>query len=544
MKNGDVIIEKRNILIVGIIVIIAIIAGTLIFSSQSTPRAHDEIVVAPGDWIANPEGGLDPIKGWGSYTNPMIQSTLLIRDGHNLSNFKYDLAKDYSISGDRLTYTVNLRDDVKFHDGSKLTAKDVEFTFNAAKDAGTAVDLTGMDSVKAIDDYTVEFKLKKPDSTFVNKFTMLGIVPSKTYDNKTYGSKPVGSGPYKIVEFKPGEQIILERNDNYYGTKPFFRKVTLLPLDEEGTFNGARAGQIDVGKVSQTKSKEKVDKMSIVAIESVESKGFVFPYVRDTGNVTEKGYKIGNNVTSDIAIRKALNYGIDRKALIDGPLFGQAKVDYTGSGNVPWDNPNIKIKDNDTVKAKQILEEAGWKDTDGDGIREKNGTKAEFDMYYASSYADRQALTTAFAEQAKELGIKINIKGASFDEIETKMNSEAVNLNFGSYSPENEYMLYSSNTRGQGFENCEYYSNPVVDQYLEKAKASSSEAEAIPYYQKALWDGKTGASVLGDSPWVWIANAKYTYIIGNDIDIGKPAIQPHGGDILGNIVEWKRKSKS
>lgn len=536
--------EKKNIVILGIILFIAIIVGTLIFSSQSAPRAHDEIVVAPGDWIANPEGGLDPIKGWGSYTNPMVQSTLLVRDGHNLSNFKYDLAKNYSISEDRLTYTVNLRDDVEFHDGSKLTAKDVEFTFNTAQKAATTVDLTGMDSVRAIDDYTVEFKLKKPDSTFVNKFTMLGIVPSKSYDNKTYGSKPIGSGPYKLVEFKPGEQIILERNDNYYGTKPFFRKVTILALDEEATFNAARAGQIDVGKISQTKSKEKVDKMSIVSIESVESKGFVFPYVRDTGNVTEKGYKIGNNVTSDIAIRKALNYGVDRKALIDGPLFGQAKVDYTGSGNVPWDNPNIKIKDNDTEKAKQILEEAGWKDTDGDGIREKNGTKAEFDLYYTSNYADRQALSTAFAEQAEELGIKINIKGASFDEIETKMNSEAVNLNFGSYSPENEYMLYSSKTRGQGFENCEYYSNPVVDQYLEKAKESSSEAEAIPYYQKALWDGKTGASVLGDSPWVWIANAKYTYIIGDGIDIGKPTIQPHGGDILGNIVEWKRKNKS
>ena len=96
------------------------------------------------------------------------------------------------------------------------------------------------------------------------------------------------------------------------------------------------------------------------------------------GKKSLKGDPIGNNVTADIAIRKALNTGIDRKAILEGVLYGKGDVEYTGVDQRPFGNPEARIKDSNLEEAKKILEDAGWKDNDGDGIREKNGTKAEF----------------------------------------------------------------------------------------------------------------------------------------------------------------------
>ena len=119
--------------------------------------------------------GFDPTTGWGRYGSPLFQSTLLKYDQD--FTIQNDLATNYEVSQDGLEYMVSIRDDVKFSDGEPLTAEDVVFTFETAKESGSVIDLSNLDLVEMIDDYTVNFKLKKPESTFVTLLVSTGIVP-------------------------------------------------------------------------------------------------------------------------------------------------------------------------------------------------------------------------------------------------------------------------------------------------------------------------------------------------------------------------------
>lgn len=177
-----------------------------------------------------------------------FQSTLLKRDAKlQLVN---DLATAYSVSEDGLTWTVTLRDDVKFSDGEPLTSEDVKFTFETAAGSGSVIDLTNMADVQAQGDSTVVFTLKSPQSTFISLLTTLGIVPEHAY-GADYAEHPVGSGPYKLVQWDKGQQAIVEANEEYYGKKSAFHKLTFLYLDEDAAYAAAQAGTVDIAAIRQ-----------------------------------------------------------------------------------------------------------------------------------------------------------------------------------------------------------------------------------------------------------------------------------------------------
>lgn len=504
--------------------------------TQGEAKAADELTVAVG---SEPETGFDPIAGWGRYGSPLFQSTLLKRDDD--LNIVNDLATGYEVSGDGRVWTVKLRTDAKFTDGHKVTAEDVKFTFETAAKSGTVVDLTNLQSVEARGGDTVIFTLKKPQSTFVALLATMGIVPKHAYGSD-YASHPVGSGPFKLVQWDKGQQAIVEANPDYYGDKPFFKKITFLFLSEDAAFAAAQSGQVDVAYIPSAFSKRKVAGMRLEDIHTVDNRGIAFPYV-PSGGTTEEGYPIGNDVTSDIAIRKAMNYVIDRKALVEGVLEGYGTPAYSPVDGLPWWNEQTVIRDADVEKAKKILRDAGWADRDGDGVAEKGALKAEFTLLYPSGDVTRQSLALAAADMAKAAGIRIDVEGKSWDEIKKRMHADAVLFGFGSHDPLEMYMLYSSAYRGVDYNNSGYYANPAVDAWMDKALSAKTEAEALAYWKKAQWDGQTGASALGDAPWAWLVNLDHLYLVREGLDIGKQRIQPHGHGwpVTDNIAEWKWK---
>jgi peptide/nickel transport system substrate-binding protein len=145
----------------------------------------------------------------------------------------------------------------------------------------------------------------------------------------------------------------------------------------------------------------------------------------------------------------------------------------------------------------------------------------------------------------KPLGIKINVEGKSWDEIESLMHSNAVMMGWGSHDPIEIYNLFSGKMAGMDYYNSGFYSNPKVDEYLEKALVSKSEEEAIEYWKKAQWDGTTGLSFLGDAPWAWLVNIHHLYLVDEKLNIGEQRIQPHGHGwpITDNLVDWKWDEK-
>ncbi|WP_440945109.1 ABC transporter substrate-binding protein [Methanosarcina sp. T3] len=507
-------------------------------SGELNSPGSDELVAAVGTHGGEPEAGFDPIAGWGKSREPLVQSTLFKRDSK--ANLINDLATNYTVSSDGLKWTVTIRDDVKFHDGEPLTAEDVAFTFNTGADGSGSLDLSMLENAVAVDDYTVEFNLNDPQATFINKLASLGIVPEHAY-NESYGQNPIGSGPYRFVQWDKGQQVIFEANPDYYGQEPYFKKITMLFMASDAAFAAAKAGQVDLAEIPASYAYQKVDGMKIVSLDSIDARGISFPVLPSTGKKTEYGYAIGNNVTSDIAIRKALNIGIERQILIDGALNGQGKEEFTGVDKLPWGNKDAIFEDGDPEGAKEILTEAGWEDTDGDGILEKDGLKAEFTLLYPSTAQERQALAVSISEEARKLGIKINVEGKSWDEIDTLAHSTPVVFGYGSLDPTDIYLRYYSKSYDpSNYNNLIMYNNSVVDSYLRAAITSFDQDTANKNWQLAAWDGTTGFSEKGDATWLWMATINYVYIMDEDLDIGTPRIQPHGANIFGNILEWNR----
>lgn len=510
-----------------------LLAGCASKSGTNESSHKDELLLAVG---SEPEAGFDPTTGWGRYGSPLFQSTLLKRDDQ--LKIVNDLAAEYEASSET-SWTVKLRRDVKFSDGKPLTAADVKFTFDTAAANGSVIDLTNLKSVETLDDYTVKFTLKEPQSTFLTLLVTTGIVPKHAY-GKDYASNPIGSGPYKLVQWDKGQQAIVEANTEYYGSKPYFKKLTFLFLTEDAAFAAAKAGKVDISYIPSAFSKQQVKGMRLETARSVDNRGIVFPYVK-SGGKTKDGFAVGNDVTADIAIRKAINEAVDRKALVDGVLEGHGTPAYTINDGLPWWNPQTVIPDGDANAAKKRLADAGWKDGDGDGVLEKNGLKAQFTLMYPSGDVTRQSLALSVADMIKPIGIKIGVEGKSWDDLESQMHANAVLFGWGSHDPLEMFNVYSRKYGGVEYYNPGYYGNPAVDDWMDKAMRATSEEKALDFWQKAQWDGSTGLSAQGDAPWAWLVNIDHLYLVKDKLNIGKQRIHPHGHGwpVTDNIESWK-----
>lgn len=503
-------------------------------STTETAEQKQHLILAIG---GEPDEGFDPTTGWGRYGSPLFQSTLLTRNSE--LEIEEDLATSYSVSEDGLIWTVTLREDVKFSDGEPLTANDVVFTFETAKGSQSVIDLTNLLAVTAQGDYTVMFELQAAQSTFVDVLTTLGIVPQHAY-SANYAKQPIGSGPYKLVQWDKGQQLLVEQNELYYGDKSPFTQLTFLFLAEDAAFAAAKAGTVDVAAIPSSFSTQQVSGMRLEALQTVDNRGIMFPYV-PAGSTTEQGYPIGNDVTSDPAIRKAINIAIDRQLLVDGILEGHGTPAYSISDQLPWWNEATVVEDGNSEAAKQLLAEAGWSDSDGDGILDKNGLAAQFNLLYPAGDALRQSLAIAVADMIKPIGIDIAVLGKSWSEIEPLMHANAVMLGWGSLDPLEMYHVYGSQFAGVGYYNPGHYTNETVDQYMKQALAATDEEQAMELWQKAQWDGSTGLSAKGDAPWAWLVNIDHLYLVNEKLDIGQQLIHPHGHGwpITSNIEQWK-----
>ena len=531
--------DKKYIIgaIVAVIAVVAVAAFAL--GGGHTEHAANELVACVAAHGEEPEFGFDPMHGWGyhdSGTEPLIQSTILKRDKDN--NFVNDLATDYDISSDFKTYTVTIRDDVNFTDGNKLTAKDVAFSYNKAKELGEGADLSSMNEAKA-DGNKVVFTLNKSDSTFINKLTDVGIVPEAGYNEDSYGQNPIGSGPYKLAQWDKGQQFILEKNPDYYGKEPYFDKITNLFLDSDAAFAAVKNGDVDIAEVPVAYANETVKGYHMEYFDSIDVRGISLPTQMDEGKLSEDNVTIGNNVTGDPAIREALNIGIDREALLEGALNGYGDVNYNGvADQLAW-SFNSTFKDGQVDQAKQVLEQAGWKDTDNDGIVEKDGQKASFSVYYNSQASERQAIAVAVAEQAKQIGIEIEPVGGSWDDIDPNRYSQGVVWGFGSADPMEIQHQYDSRVAAVGYDNPEALNDTAVDSLIDSAMAQETNSSYATWSQAAQ-------QANSNYPFLWVGTMDYTYFVSDDLDISNSThlIYPHGGDIWGNIYDWKRVNET
>lgn len=502
-------------------------------SAESKTASRDSVVIAIG---SEPET-LDPTKGWGHGSCPIVQSTL-VKYTADL-DFENDLAVSYDLSSDGLIWTFTIRDDAYFTDGEKLTAFDAAFTLETAKAAQGSVDLTYMESATALDEATLRVVLSKPASIFLNTVASIGIVPMHAYD-ENYGASPIGSGPYKLVEWRPQEQILFTANEEYYGGAPAIKNVTVVFMSEDAALAAVQAGQVDVAYSTASLGTAKVNGYHVESIASADNRGFTLPLQPDEGKSTQSGAPIGNNVTCCLEIRQAIAYAIDRQQIADLVLNGFGRPAYSENDGMPWNNPEVVIE-TDVEYAKKLLADAGWQDHDNDGIVEKDGLKAEFSCLYPSGDSVRQAIAMAAAQQVKAIGIQIHVEGTSWDEIMQRMFSQAVMMGWGSAIPNETYYLYRSQGAFQDdFYNPEGYQNPVTDGYLEDAMGALTADEANASWKNVQWDGAAGTAMKGQCPWVWIVNLDHVTYVRDGLSIGEQPIHGHGHGLplIQNLHRW------
>lgn len=511
----------------------ASVALSLLALAPALAASKHDLVLAIG---GEPDGGYDPLLGWGRYGHPLFQSALLKRDAE--LNTQPDLATDWTLSDDRLTWTITLRSDVKFSDGTPLTAVDVAFTFTQAAKVGGVQDLSVLESATAINDLTVEIRLKRPWITFTENFFGLGIVPAASYA-EDYARNPIGSGPYELVSWTQGEQLIVAANPHYYGPAAPFTKITFLFTDEASSLAAALAGQVDMIAVSATTADMIPSGFKQVIVRSVDNRGITFPMLADDGRTDAQGKKLGNAVTSDLAIRQAINLGIDRELLVDVALLGHGTPAYGPADRLPWSNPASAVR-YDIDAAKALLDGAGWV-VGSDGMRSKNGVRAEFPINYPASDSTRQALASTVVELLKPLGIAATATGRSWEGIDRVLHAEPVMFGWGSHSPLEVYSLYESTLGGVDYFNAGYFANAAVDAYFATAQAAESLEASYPDWQRAEWDGTTGFGPQGDAGWAWLVNLDHIYDVNQCLDIGATQIEPHGHGwpITALVQNWR-----
>lgn len=487
---------------------------------------------------AEPSDGFDPLTSdWGYNGSYILFQSRLLAFNKNLG-LDPDLAESYEVSDDKLTYTYHLREGVKFSDGSDFTADDVVFSYLTARDNGASVlDLTRIENAEATDAQTVVFTLKEPDSSFLNLTGKLGIVPKALYDETSYRENPVGTGPFKLMQWDKGQQIIIVPNEHYYGMQSPFSQITLVFLEGETALSNAQSGEYDVVMVSPEYATATVDGMELKTFQTIDTRGFNLP----TAPVSEEdGKTVGNDVTCDPAIRKALCIGVSRQSIIDGALNGVGTASTTLLGAmVPWANTDLPFEDGRVDEAKAILDEAGWVEGD-DGIRVKDGVRAEFDITGRTDDLQRFNIAVALAQEAEGLGIKINATSQLWSQCKEDSEHIPTCWGTGDYDPSGDLVAYYGSDGGT---NHSQYSNETVDAHVEAALDATDPETAYEEWKKVQWDDEKKAGPEGedgDHPAIWLVTIDHTYFVRDGLNLGDQIVHPHGHGwpVVYNLNEW------
>lgn len=509
----------------------AVLAGGAMTADASAENGEVIVTMPP---TSEPESGFDPAYGWGAGEHvhePLIQSTL-VRTDREL-NIVNDLATVYSCSQDGLTWTVDIRDDVKFTDGEPLTASDVAFTYNLCRDNSSVNDFTMLKEAVAVDDTTVEFHMNTPYSIWPYTMAIVGIVPEHAYD-ENYGQHPIGSGRYIMKQWDRGQQVIFEANPDYYGETPKIQKLTVLFMGEDEALAAAMAGQADVAHTAASYSDQTVDGYHLINVETVDNRGFNLPAIEPQ---EIDGITYGNAFTADVNVRRAINLAIDRQEMIDNVLNGYGTAAYSVCDKMPWYSEDCQTE-YDLEAAKALMEEAGWVEG-ADGIREKDGARAELTLMFSNGDSVRQALAEDTKNQLRELGIEVTTEGVGWDTAYDRAQSDALVWGWGAHTPMELYNIY--HTMDDGLADYSPYANETVDSYMDQALACPDLEESYGLWKKAQWSGTTGVTQDGDIPWIWLCNIDHLYFVRDGLKVADQKLHPHGHgwSIVNNIDEWE-----
>jgi len=334
--------------------------------AQADPNAEIRIAASEDTW---PGGGTEAKSYHYMYVLNANVYEPLIYLGSDYT-LRPGLAERWEILPDGKTTRFHLRRGVRFHNGQPFTADDVVWTWGVrqleGKTLSTVANTLGPDSVKKVDDFTVDFTPAQPNLRIPEQIVHPegAIVPQGTHNDTT----PVnGTGPFKLVSYTPEQNAVVERNDDYWGEKPKVKRITFQFLpDPQTRLEALRSGQVDF-----------VIDLPPDAAAPLEADNR-FRVVRSKPGRNHLIYvnKLDTRVTADKAVREAINYSIDRNAYVDVVLDGNGDPGRWMAPESVLDRAAniVAPTPRDLTRARRVLDDAGWR-PGADGIREKDGRK-------------------------------------------------------------------------------------------------------------------------------------------------------------------------
>jgi peptide/nickel transport system substrate-binding protein len=402
-----------------------------------------------------------------------------------------DLAESWDISKDGLVITFHLRKNVRWTDGVEFTADDVLFGFNTITNEKTPTayseDFKQVKKAEVLDRYTFRVTYGKPFAPALTTWGSLVILPKHLLEGKDitktdFSRNPVGLGPYKLQKWVSGQELVLDSYHDYFEGRPYIDHYIYRIIPDSATmFLELQTGGIDMMGLTPLQYTKQTDTEYFkINFQKFRYPQFVYTYM---------GFNLKHPFFKDIRVRQAIAHAIDKSEIVDVVLFGLGSV-ATGP-YVPntWPyNPNVKQYAYDPAKARQLLKEAGWKDTDGDGILRKDGRPFEFTILTNMGNTLRINTATIIQYRLAKVGIKVNIRTLEWstfvNEFIDKRRFQAVILGWSIDRDPDQYDIwYSGKTKDKEF-NFVSYSNPEVDALLEKGRRTFDITERKKAYYR------------------------------------------------------------
>ena len=487
----------------------------------------------PGDWaVVRFETEADTLNPYTKATdtadrvmvgpnNSNVYESLLYTDAKDFKTIQPRLAISRpEISEDHLTYTFNIRDGVKWHDGTPLTAEDVVFSFKALMNpftdsAPVRSYLGDLTNVELVEGRKVRMTMRKP--YFMNEVVLgefVYITPKHIFDpqgmldgfkfpdiisaqNKTnpklkeFGEAfnkhpnnraPIGTGPFKFEKWDAGKEIVIARNDGYWGEKAHLSKVVYrIITDNTAALTALKSGEIDFNprltpiQYAQQTSGPGFDQQLVKAT-------FTSPIYYYIGWNEERPF------FKDKRVRQALTMLVDRDQIIQSIAFGLGKPIassfFSGSPDLDTD---IKPLPYDPKRAGELLDEAGWIDHDGDGVRDKDGKPFRFELQGSSSSSLTKQLIPILKESFKKAGIDTTEKQIEFTVFTNNMRDHKFDAAMTAWGGDllfDPYQIWHSNSIANRGTNFVSFRNAQSDQLIEQARVEFDPAKRKELYRK------------------------------------------------------------
>jgi len=511
--------QKRNDFMKKLLAVLLALTFIWQLTACGAAREDNTLVYGSGDYTS-----INPIMNEHCEIKYLLFDGLMARDG--AGNLIPALAESYTYDAATLTYTFQLRKDVKWHDGEAFTAEDVKFTIEAIMDPENGSEnmpnYEEVERITILDDHMIAFTLSEPNFAFLDYMTMSILPQHKLAGEDMWESaffrNPIGTGPYKLESWDAGQSINMVKNPEYFqGAAKIDTIIFKIVENDSAKALQLQSGELDLAQLTPKDAAafEEKAEYTVNQMKTSDYRGILYnfwnPYWQENADLIP-----------------AINYAIDRQAILDAVLLGCGTVAYSPLQMNLFNYAGAEHYDYDPAKAEAVLLAAGCEKIDG--FWSRNGERIAFTINATPGDQVRIDMAQAAAQQLRQIGldVKAEVPAEGID----WGNQECCIIGWGSPfdADDHTYKVFGTD-KGANYSG---YSNALVDQYLTQARQTDDPAQRAEAY-------KNFQIALAENPaYTFFCYLDAIYVSGSDlkgIDT-QTVLGHHGVGIFWNVCDW------